>query len=680
EDDYLKKIKDEEMKKKKIQDDLLKQIEDQQKRQIENLKQKQDEDKRKLEEERIRKVTEDAKYVKGYVTFSHIAVRNLKKMDLIGKTDPYVVFKLGDESKQTTVAKEQLDYDYLNETYEIIYDPSKNQLNREVEVSVWDYDSVGSNDLVGSVNVDILPAFNKQIQTDLFLQPKKEDQTNSNIITSNSDQKLGKVIFQMIYISESDWIKKFEKEQIRKKKEEEEQIKNRELEEKRKNDEIQKIAEEYKRKLEDARIRKEAEDAKYVKGVVKFSNISVRNIPKMDLVGKTDPYVVFKLGDESKQTTVAKEQLDYDYLNETYEIIYDPSKNQLNREVEVSVWDYDSVGSNDLVGSVNVDILPSLNQQQQIELYLQPKLDQSKSNISQQNTDQKLGKVSFSMLYISEFDLNKQKEDEQVKKKKDLEEKQRKQQELIKQKEAQLQNIQEEEKRIIEEQKRKLEEERIRKVKEERRKKEQEQLKIEEEQRRKEEVERQKLKEVERQKLKEAELVKQRKKKEIQIEKQKQIDEQNKKKKEEEDNKQKLKDELEKQKLDEIQKKQDEEKKQKLEKKKRLNEERKIKEEEITKQWKGVIQISQISVHNLKKLDTVGKTDPYVVFRIGDEYQHTTIASNTLDYEYVNEQLEIMYDPVKCSYRREVEVEVWDYDSVGKNELVGTVNVDHIIS
>ncbi|KAA6330421.1 MAG: hypothetical protein EZS28_053503 [Streblomastix strix] len=143
------------MKKKKIQDDLLKQIEDQQKRQIENLKQKQEEDKRKLEEERIRKVTEDAKYVKGYVTFSHIAVRNLKKMDVIGKTDPYVVFKLGDESKQTTIAKEQLDYDYMNETYEIIYDPLKSKLNREVEVSVWDYDSIGSNDLVGSVNVDV---------------------------------------------------------------------------------------------------------------------------------------------------------------------------------------------------------------------------------------------------------------------------------------------------------------------------------------------------------------------------------------------------------------------------------------------------------------------------------------------------------------------------------------------
>jgi hypothetical protein len=44
-------------------------------------------------------------------------------MDIIGKTDPYVVFTLGDSSKQTTVAKKALDYDYLNETYEIIYDP-----------------------------------------------------------------------------------------------------------------------------------------------------------------------------------------------------------------------------------------------------------------------------------------------------------------------------------------------------------------------------------------------------------------------------------------------------------------------------------------------------------------------------------------------------------------------------
>ncbi|KAA6319561.1 MAG: hypothetical protein EZS28_054797 [Streblomastix strix] len=93
-----------------------------------------------------------------------------------------------------------------------------------------------------------------------------------------------------------------------------------------------------------------------MKGVVILSNISVRNLPKMDLIGKTDPYVVFSLGDSTKQTSIAKEALDYDYLNETYEINYDPLKMQGNREMNVSVYDYDRISSNDIIGSVNVDV------------------------------------------------------------------------------------------------------------------------------------------------------------------------------------------------------------------------------------------------------------------------------------------------------------------------------------
>ncbi|KAA6355142.1 MAG: hypothetical protein EZS28_049331 [Streblomastix strix] len=101
---------------------------------------------------------------------------------------------------------------------------------------------------------------------------------------------------------------------------------------------------------------KETIDDKYVKGVVKFSNISVRNIPKMDLIGKSDPYVVFEIGTDSQQTTVAKESLDYDYLNEEYQIAIDPQSKVSNGQVSVSVFDYDSFSKNDLVGTVNVDV------------------------------------------------------------------------------------------------------------------------------------------------------------------------------------------------------------------------------------------------------------------------------------------------------------------------------------
>jgi hypothetical protein len=59
-------------------------------------------------------------------------------MDIFSKTDPFVVFRAGEESQQTTVAKSALDYDYLNEEYELIYDPTKMSGKHEIAVEVYD--------------------------------------------------------------------------------------------------------------------------------------------------------------------------------------------------------------------------------------------------------------------------------------------------------------------------------------------------------------------------------------------------------------------------------------------------------------------------------------------------------------------------------------------------------------
>ncbi|KAA6371215.1 MAG: hypothetical protein EZS28_033258, partial [Streblomastix strix] len=75
---------------------------------------------------------------------------------------------------------------------------------------------------------------------------------------------------------------------------------------------------------EEEPIYEEEEDLGYVNGVVKFKNISVRNLKKMDSFGKSDPFVTFKAGDEEQKTTTAKNTLDYDYTNEEYDLIYNP--------------------------------------------------------------------------------------------------------------------------------------------------------------------------------------------------------------------------------------------------------------------------------------------------------------------------------------------------------------------
>jgi uncharacterized protein (DUF433 family) len=43
----------------------------------------------------------------------------------------------------------------LNEEYEVVYDPSKMQGKHEIDVLVYDYDSLTKNDLIGCVNIDV---------------------------------------------------------------------------------------------------------------------------------------------------------------------------------------------------------------------------------------------------------------------------------------------------------------------------------------------------------------------------------------------------------------------------------------------------------------------------------------------------------------------------------------------
>ncbi|KAA6377782.1 MAG: hypothetical protein EZS28_026691 [Streblomastix strix] len=251
------------------------------------------------------KEDQESKYVKGVVQISNISVRDLPQMDLVGKTDPYVLFKMGIQEKQTSVAKETLNYDYKDEQFDMLYDKTIMQGKKEVEVEVWDYDSVGKNDLIGIASFDILPSFNNPIQVELFLQQKKKEKEET--------------------------IKSLKEEEI-KKKEEEIRLK------------------------EERRKKKREENAKYVKGIIKFSKIAVYDLPKMDIKDQSDPYVLIRMGEESEQTTIARNSQSHEYLNEEFMIEYDPVKTQVQKEVDVEVWDYDKTGFDDLIGAVSVDV------------------------------------------------------------------------------------------------------------------------------------------------------------------------------------------------------------------------------------------------------------------------------------------------------------------------------------
>lgn len=45
---------------------------------------------------------------------------------------------------------------------------------------------------------------------------------------------------------------------------------------------------------------KEEEDSYLIKGVIKFSKISVRNLKKLNTTEKIDPYVVFQINESTQ--------------------------------------------------------------------------------------------------------------------------------------------------------------------------------------------------------------------------------------------------------------------------------------------------------------------------------------------------------------------------------------------
>ncbi|KAA6388477.1 MAG: hypothetical protein EZS28_015997, partial [Streblomastix strix] len=151
-------------------------------------------------------IDEDKTIVDTEISQMHF--RNLPNTDVIGKTDPYVLIRMGMDEKQTSFALNCNDYDYLNEKYEMEYDPVKIKGKKEVDIEVWDYDLEGYDDLIGNASVDILPYLNKQTLVDLFLQPKKELRDPKHPVTKLSekvDQKLGKVSFWLLYIPEQEY-------------------------------------------------------------------------------------------------------------------------------------------------------------------------------------------------------------------------------------------------------------------------------------------------------------------------------------------------------------------------------------------------------------------------------------------------------------------------------------------
>ncbi|KAA6336035.1 MAG: hypothetical protein EZS28_052910, partial [Streblomastix strix] len=208
-------------------------------------------------------------------------------MDFMGKCDPYVVFKLGaDESKQTSVAHNTSNYDYIGEQFELLYIPNKMKERKEIDIEVWDYDRIASNDLIGAGIVEILPIFEREIYNEVFIYKKKDTEGYNHSQSKLSlkqrqeqEKNCGKVCFSLMYISEEKYIQDKIDEENKKKQKEQEQ-KQKELDQNPKDDDEKKKKDKKRKKKDDKQKDfdyfdplkvqgRELDESEYVIGVVR---------------------------------------------------------------------------------------------------------------------------------------------------------------------------------------------------------------------------------------------------------------------------------------------------------------------------------------------------------------------------------------------------------------------------
>ncbi|KAA6374213.1 MAG: hypothetical protein EZS28_030259, partial [Streblomastix strix] len=194
-----------------------------------------------------------------------------------------------------------------------------------------------------------------------------------------------------------------EKEKEKKKVEKKEQ----QNEEEKKKDEVEQIKEEDQEETGDENeqseedeiqeIKEQEPEYEYVKGKVLITLHRLSDLPANDINGKSDPYVIFKLGQEEYKSKTINNELNPEY-NESLQLSYDPNSTD-EKELKIEVWDYDRFSDNDILGSTSVKFGKYLDNQQDIELDL---IGNDKQNIATN-----AGKAYLSILYQRLYEIQK---------------------------------------------------------------------------------------------------------------------------------------------------------------------------------------------------------------------------------------------------------------------------------
>ena len=248
--------------------------------------------------------------------------KNLMKADIIGKSDPYALVACGDDKSKSKTVKNNQNPEWNHEAIFAVDDNSPANIN----IKVFDADKIGSDKCLGSVDIGLddlarngplvdqwLPlqgGKNGEIQvTALYVDDDKGN--NNNTVPSRNTSVIGTSGKKMSHggaRNVRDMLKDPAKEPL------------------------------------------EAGD-------IELEITKAIDLPKSDLIGKSDPYAVVNFDGDKLKTSTAKNTQNPEW-NQKFHIPIDENG---PHDVRVDIFDSDKLGKDKLLGSVNIDIPDVIN-------------------------------------------------------------------------------------------------------------------------------------------------------------------------------------------------------------------------------------------------------------------------------------------------------------------------------
>ena len=305
---------------------------------------------------------EEDRFPDGTLHVDVLGARNLTKSDMIGKSDPYAVVRLGDQEFKTDTVKNSQNPDWnFGADFDI-----DGQTPENLQLGVFDKDKIGKDKPLGSANIpveDLLVAAVTGPNSGTWV-PLKGTKSGEVLVSTNF-QPDNEEDFDRRMSGHGRGLSRTNTEDSASRRDSEDNGRygsrkgssDSGRDGSRKGSEARRGADGARDGVAPFKNRGSSKNLGGNQGDIPEGNVHVNlkqanNLMKTDMIGKSDPYAVITCGDDKSKTKTINNTQNPEFNHDAYfPIQEDGAKN-----IKIDLFDADKLGKDKPIGSINLDI------------------------------------------------------------------------------------------------------------------------------------------------------------------------------------------------------------------------------------------------------------------------------------------------------------------------------------